>query len=100
MQEGNKNQKRQDELDKHSSYKSAQSERSPGRWHSTLITILEEGSTRLVLVNEKEQILPACKFLLLRNQIHLESSRYTFDLIPDEVSFSELLLGRFPQINL
>ena len=60
--QGNNNQNRHDQLDKHGSCKSVQSGRSPGRLCSTLIILLEEGTTRLVPVIEKEQILYACKF--------------------------------------
>lgn len=70
-QEGNNNQKRHDELDNSSSQKPAQSGRSPGRLCGSLIILLQEDSTRLVSVNEKQPIRSACKFLLLYNQIHL-----------------------------
>lgn len=95
-QEGNDNQKRHDELDKRSFQKPAQS------WKKSRKTVwltnnpLQEGSTRLASVNEKQPILSACKFLLLYNQIHLGGSRSTLDLTPDEVSFSGCFLGRIP----
>lgn len=66
MQEENNNQNRHDQLDKHGSCKSVQSGRSPGRLCSTLIILLED-STRLVPVIEKEQILYARKFYVIRS---------------------------------